>query len=141
MRNFSFWIVWAQVMGIILALFGISMCLIALSGYDLAYINNAFRQTIPNMNQVKDFQQWIYGVYGAVAVPFGILMFSLARYGLRNREKWAWNCLMISICSWVIIDTYFSVSFKVYANSVNNIILFVLLCLPLLMVRKQINGR
>jgi len=140
MPSFSFWQRWLFVVGIVIAVFGIVMALF--SGTPLFDVFN--RQIDPafwGMNAVSDvakqFQQWIYGVWGATIAGWGIFVTYIARYPFKSKERWSWNCLVFGLLIWFVLDTSLSVFYKVYFNVAFNTVLFILAMLPIMFTRKD----
>ena len=76
--NFEFWQKWLLVSGIIVSIFGISMVLNINSERFNSLIDPVFWGNETLNTQVRNFQQWIYGVLGATMVGFGILITFIA---------------------------------------------------------------
>jgi hypothetical protein len=135
-----FWQKWLLVVGIIIAIFGILMTF--LSGtplFDLfnRQIDPAFWGSGTSIESIRLFQQWIYGVWGATIAGWGIFVTFIAYYPFRSKEKWAWNCLVLGLGVWFVLDTALSISFKVYFNVAFNTILLILAGLPVIFTRKE----
>ncbi len=140
MTTFSFWQRWLLIVGLIITVFGIAMAL--LSGtplFDLfnLQIDPAFWGMNAVDNPVKQFQQWIYGVWGATIAGWGIFATYIARYPFKKKEKWAWNCIVLGLVVWFILDTSLSFFYKVYFNVAFNTALLALVILPLIFTRKD----
>jgi hypothetical protein len=88
-------------------------------------------------DQVRQFQQWVYGVLGATMVGWGIFMFFIVKNAFPKREKWAWNCVMIGVLIWYLIDTGLSGYHGVGANMLLNTVILILIMVPLLMMRRE----
>jgi len=129
--SFKFWQKWLLVSGIIISIFGISMVLnINSEGFN-SHINPVFwGNETPNI-QVKDFQQWIYGVLGATMVGWGIFIAFIAAFPFKKREKWSRNCITIGILSWYILDTFISLKANVKFNAIGNTILAIIILMPI----------
>ncbi len=87
-------------------------------------------------NAEREFQNWIVGVLGAVAIGWGILMIFVAYYPFRRGEKWAWNGLAVSIGIWYILDTGTSLYHGVTLNAVANTGFLIIFGIPLFKSRK-----
>jgi len=140
MTSFSFWQRWLFVVGVIVSVFGVMMAL--LSGtplFDLfnRQIDPAFWSTNTVGDATKQFQQWIYGVWGATIAGWGIILTYIARYPFSKKERWAWNCLVFGLLVWFVLDTSLSVFYKVYFNAAFNTALLILVMLPVVFTRKE----
>ena len=85
----------------------------------------------------KEFQKWIYGVWGATIAGWGIFLAFIAHYPFAKKEKWAWNCLVLGLLVWFILDTLISLNYRVYFNAVFNTGLLILAGLPIVFTRKH----
>lgn len=140
MASFSFWQRWLFVVGIVVSVFGVMMAL--LSGtllFDLfnRQIDPAFWGTNAVDSATKQFQQWLYGVWGATIAGWGIVLTYIAQYPFSNKERWAWNCLVFGLLVWFVLDTSLSVFYKVYFNAAFNTTLLILAGLPVVFTRKD----
>lgn len=140
MRTFSFWQRWLLVVGLIITVFGIAMALF--SGTPLFDLFN--RQIDPAFwgmnavgNSAKQFQQWIYGVWGSTIAGWGIFVTYIARYPFSKKERWAWNCIVLGLVVWFLLDTTLSFLYRVYFNVAFNTALLVLAMLPVIFTRKD----
>ena len=139
MANFAFWQRWLFVMGIVVSIFGLMMALLSgtpLFDYFNRQINPAFWGANAMDEATTQFQQWVYGAWGATIAGWGIVLSYIARYPFKKKERWAWNCLVFGLLVWFVLDTSLSVLHKVYFNAILNAVLFVLGMLPVLFTRK-----
>jgi hypothetical protein len=140
MQNFSFWQRWLFVVGLGIAVFGILMAF--LSGtpiFDLfnRQIDPAFWGGGSSLESIRPFQQWVYGIWGATIAGWGVFVTFIAHYPFRNKEKWAWNCLVLGILVWFVLDTALSAFHKVYFNVAFNTALLILAGLPAVFTKKE----
>jgi hypothetical protein len=82
------------------------------------------------------FQQWIYGVLGATMAGWGVCVAFIAAVPFERLEKWAWNCLVIAVSLWFVIDTFLSWRFGALFNVVFNVLIYLAALAPLLLSRK-----
>ena len=140
MGNFDFWQRWLLVVGIIVAFFGLFLSFgsgtVLFAIFD-SRINPVFWGTGTLPANTKDFQQWIYGAWGATVAGWGIFIIFIAGYPFKKKEKWSWHCLWSGLLLWFIIDTGYSAYFRVYINVVLNTLLFLAVLLPIFFTRKQ----
>ncbi|MBU0493992.1 MAG: hypothetical protein KKA73_30200 [Chloroflexi bacterium] len=141
MLTFSFWQRWLLVVSFIIIVFGVAMALLnGTAVFDLLFNNQISpvfwgAETIPDVG--IRFQQWIYGVLGATVAGWGVFLAFIAHYPFKAREKWAWNCVLIGLLLWYLIDTPISLYFGVVFNAVFNTLLLVLAIPPLVFTRKH----
>jgi hypothetical protein len=140
MQKFSFWQRWLFVVGLGIAAFGILMAF--LSGtplFDLfnRQIDPAFWPTGSSLGSIRPFQQWLYGIWGATIAGWGVFVTFIAHYPFRNKEKWAWNCLVLGLLVWFVLDTGLSIFHRVYFNVAFNTMLLILAGLPAIFTRKE----
>jgi len=129
--SFNFWQKWLFISGIIVSIFGIFMVLnISSEGFNSQIDPVFWGKEIPNI-QVRNFQQWIYGVLGSTMVGWGIFIAFVAAIPFKKKEKWSRNCIMIGILSWYILDTFISLKANVEFNAVANTILAIIILTPI----------
>ncbi len=143
MERFLFWQRWLVIVGVAISIFGIFMSFF--SGTSLFNlfdnsINPIFWGTADVANSVKGFQKWIYGAWGATVAGWGIFVTFIAHYPFQKKEKWSWNCLLLGVLVWFIIDTGFSVYFNVYVNVILNAVFLIVVILPVVFTRKYFVG-
>jgi hypothetical protein len=140
MPSFSFWQRWLLAVGLITTIFGVVMALVSGTPlFDLfsRQIDPAFWGTNSVGEPAKQFQQWIYGAWGATIAAWGIFITYIARYPFKKKEKWAWKCIVWGLATWFILDTALSLFYKVYFNVAFNTASFVLAMLPVIFTRKE----
>ena len=129
--SFKFWQKWLLVSGIIISVFGISMVLNINSEKFNSLIDPVFwGNETPNI-QIKNFQQWVYGVLGATMVGWGVLIAFIAAIPFKKKEKWSRNSIIIGILSWYIFDTFISLKANVKFNAIGNTILAIIILMPI----------
>ncbi len=137
MSNFSFWQKWLLVVGISISVFGVLMALF--SGTPIFDLFN--RQIDPAFwngnvtNEAREFQKWMYGVWGATIAGWGVFVTFVAYYPFARRERWAWNCLVAGVLLWFVLDTVLSLNYRVIFNVGFNTVLLIAAGLPLLFTR------
>lgn len=144
MRNFTLWIRWLVTVGWILVAFGIALAILSQTWlFDVAFnqrIDPAFWPEGSIPGNIRPFQGWIYGVLGATVSGWGVFVVFLARNPLRNRERWAWNCLLFGFTLWFLVDTTISAYFGVFFNVIFNAALVMLIYIPLFATRSELRG-
>lgn len=138
--SFIFWQRWLLLLSMLIVLFGLFMALANSSAlFDLlnSQIDPVFwdEQALPQ--EAIAFRSWSYSLTGATMAGWGIFFIFLIQYGLRNRQKWAWNCLLIGMLVWYLPDTGMSLAYGVTFNAFFNSFLLLLVLVPLLAIRKS----
>jgi hypothetical protein len=140
MSSFTFWQKWLFVVSIIIS--GAGVMIAFLSGSVLGDLLNqqispVFWGSSDVGGSAREFQQFIYGILGAMMACWGIFIAFMARYPFRNKERWAWNCLLAGMLVWFVLDTGLSAYHAVYVNVVANTAFLVLVLLPVVLTRKE----
>lgn len=74
---------------------------------------------------------------GATVMGWGITMFFIAFFPLRNRERWAWYSVLVSVLFWFVLDTGISLWFGVSINAILNTAILILVLIPLIFTWKE----
>ena len=139
-KSFSFWQRWLFVFSLVVVIFGLGMATLnrtpLFAIFDLQ-VNPVFWGTGVLPAGVILFQGWIYGVLGATMAGWGVFLAFIARYPFRNRERCAWNALLIGLSLWYLTDTALSLHFGVVFNAIFNTAIFILAMLPLFFTRQD----
>ncbi len=140
MSTFTFWQRWLFVFSLIVIIFGMGIALLnrtALFAVFNSQVDPVFWGAVSLPAGVNEFQGWTYGVLGATMAGWGIFLAFIARYPFRNRERWAWNALLLGLSLWYVTDTTISLYFSVVFNAIFNTVIFILALLPLLFTRQD----
>ncbi len=140
MTSFSFWQRWLFVVGIVVSVFGVLMTVFSGTPlFDLfnRQIDPAFWGTNAVDIAARQFQHWLYGVWGATIAGWGIILAYIAHYPFIKRERWAWNGLVFGLVVWFVLDTSLSLFYKVYFNAAFNMALLILVGLPVVVTRNE----
>lgn len=140
LEKFIFWQRWLLIFGLLLVDMGLYMVFFKGTIYFALFdnlVNPAFWASAVAPANVAEFQGWIYGVLGATLAGWGTFLAFMAHYPFKQKEKWAWKCLLAGVLVWYLPDTFISLQFGVYFNAVGNTVLFILLMLPLLFTRRE----
>ena len=138
MDKFKFWQRWLLVVSFIIVFLGLLM---AFSTFTLFFeLNNTQYNPIFFGNksittEIARFQIWNFSVLGAVLIGWGVFFVFIVRYPFYQKEKWAWNCVLIGTLLWFVIDTSYSVYYLVYPNIALNAVLFIAIVLPLIFTK------
>jgi hypothetical protein len=74
---------------------------------------------------------FVYGVLGSVLVGWMLLVAAVAAGPLRSGEPWAWPALAVSVGTWFVLDTGFSLLVGSWPHAVFNLGFLAALGLPL----------
>ena len=95
MKNFLFWQKWLFAVGLLLAVFGLTLAFFNQTPFfDFLFnkqINPVFWSEGQATPEAIRFQQWIYGVLGATIAGYGVTVAFLVHHPFRNKERWAWR--------------------------------------------------
>lgn len=103
-------------------------------------IDPLFWHDEPISNATLNFKSFMWSYVGMLTALWGIGLYFVSKYGLMKREAWAWYSIFLSIVSWFILDTWFSISAKVYFNVVLNFLFLTAFTIPLFMTRQSISS-
>ena len=140
MTTFSFWQRWLLVVSILVVLFGVVMALFngtVLFALFNSQIDPVFWGAAGIPADAARFQQWIYGVLGAMMAGWGVFLAFIAHYPFKAKERWSRNCMIVGLLLWYTLDTAISLYFGVYFNALFNTILLALAIPPLAFTWKQ----
>lgn len=87
------------------------------------------------------FQRWIYSVLGATMIGWGGMLYGITKNGIAQKEKWARDTILWSICVWCIVDSTASITLGASINVLFNMIFLILVTLPLLMTINEYHSR
>jgi hypothetical protein len=87
------------------------------------------------------FRSFIYSLCGVVMLVWGIIMYYIVKNAVAKHEIWAVNALIVSTCVWFPIDEFFSVKYSVWVNAIFNIPFFLILIIPLVLLKIQIKNK
>ncbi|MEO1058930.1 MAG: hypothetical protein AAFY28_18640 [Actinomycetota bacterium] len=81
----------------------------------------------------------VRGVLGAVICGWVVLMLAIVRGPLRERERWAWSAVTLSLAVWFVVDTGFSLVVSEWEHAMFNIGFIVALAIPLWAMRAEVS--
>jgi hypothetical protein len=140
MDSFSFWQRWLLAVGILILGFGLLMALAAgtpLFDFFNRQIDPAFWSGAAVESTARQFQHWIYGVWGATIAGWGIFLVSIIHYPFSRKEAWAWECVAVGLVVWFVLDTSLSIYYGVFFNAAFNSLVLVAAAPPLMLTRKK----
>ena len=139
MNHFTFWQKWLFIVSLGITAFGLFMALFNQTPLFETFtrqIDRAFWGSVSFPADITSFQSWLYGVWGATIAGWGIFLTFIAYFPFKQRERWAWNCLVVGLGAWFVLDTGLSWQYGVSFNVVFNIVVALALGLPLVFSRK-----
>jgi hypothetical protein len=135
MIGFRGWQKWLVILGCIVTAFGAFMALAnAGSLFDIfnRQIDPVFwnDQTLPD--EALAFRTWVYGAWGGTVAGWGVFMIFLASRPFKEKQSWAWWCLVIGLSLWYLLDSGLSLRSGVIFNVIFNSVLLLGAALPLI---------
>jgi len=91
--------------------------------------------TVPN--QVAPYHRWIFAVLGSTMAAWSFLAGCLVLIPFREKKRWAFVALSLSLLLWFPVDTWFSVSLSVWPNVLVNVVAMAGMGLPLWLMRRE----
>lgn len=143
MTTEKFWIGWLKVAAVVVTLFGVFMALFNHTNafnFMTAFIEKAFYTDSEFALKVASLQNWLVGTLGATMAGWGLMMLYLIKHPIQNKEKWAWNAMLLSVIVWLTIDCLVSYHYKAYFNLVVNAIFYLQFFAPLMVIRKSMTN-
>ena len=141
--RFSFWQRWLWIVSLTITGFGIFMALLnRTTVFEIfnAQIDPIFWGEAGIPEAARQFQGWVYGVWGATVAGWGLLVALIARYPFRERQTWAWKAIVYSLLLWYVFDTGISLYFGVTFNAIFNTLLLILIAPPMIATKKNFQG-
>ena len=121
---FKFWQKWMVVYSILLILFGLLMTFGSTSAIFKSY-NRAVAETFwsqPKLHEtVAEYHPWMFAVLGSSLTGWSICYLFLAMFPFKRRERWSYYCIIFSILVWALLDSVFSVHFRIHIEALFNL--------------------
>jgi len=119
--------------GVLMALFGGTRLFAGLN----QQVNMAFWPAGTADPGQLQFQNWVYGVWGATVAGFGLLAAFIAGNAFARRQKWGRDALAAALALWYVLDTAISLLSHVWVNAAINTAVLALFIVPLVMTWTQ----
>lgn len=135
---FRFWRRWLQAGYIILILFGLGFAFLGTSSLFAPSVSPILAAFWPGGDipaNTADFAFFAFGIAGALTAALGELGWFVARYGIAQRQRWAWNGLVASLLLWYLVDGAISVWAGASINLAFNTVFLAILGVPLVALR------
>ncbi|MCG8491303.1 MAG: hypothetical protein MI743_06785 [Sneathiellales bacterium] len=84
----------------------------------------------------REYLGFVYGVMGAIMLGWSGTLLYIAKGPLRDGKNWAWNAIALPLTLWFIADSLHSILTGFWQNAVFNLAFYILLGLPLLLLKK-----
>jgi hypothetical protein len=137
MRSFTLWIGWLTTFFVLCLLMAVAVLVGAAIGIDMIGALAVLWPAGPAPEPAVRLQQWFFGVYGAMAIPYSLFGLLIVKHGLAQRASWAWRAMIAASVCWYVVDPAFSVTFGMMTNAWGNTILLLLWLIPLIGLRKH----
>lgn len=143
-KNFAFYINWLVVANIIALLVGLLTAftpeIILLKPHNDKTLSIFFGGDETLYEQFKPLKNWMFAIIGATIVGFHSLSIFIIHYALRQKEMWAYWALWFALLIWFLIDSGWSIFYGATYNVwLINIPAFVMIALPLILLKKEID--
>lgn len=140
MKKFNFLCNWLLFSMLFFALFGLIVaCFGDSSLFDFynQQLIARFWHTTQLPDNVKEFKAFLFGPLGGTIAGKYVVMAYIVYYPFRQKEKWAWNALLVGQVVWFVVDSSVSFYYQAYFNIlVINIMPMIIIGIPLLLARK-----
>jgi hypothetical protein len=136
-KTFGYWLLFVAALHVIGGL------LVPFIAYSDAFASYAAQlgATFWNGGQVpveaERFQRWIVALFGPTVASVGVLMFFLVRAGMRTRERWPWDALLLAMLAWGPADIAISLMHGFWPHVVIDVVAIVSIVVPALYLRLQ----
>jgi hypothetical protein len=128
----TFWQRWLLTSAVLIAAY--AACLVlwgAVAGRLFDLLGFGMRAAAVPDGLPREHVLFVYGVLGSVLVGWMVLVAGLAAGPLRTGEPWAWPVLAMSVATWFVLDTGFSLAVGSWQHAVFNLGFLAALGVPL----------
>ena len=87
--------------------------------------------------ETKEFQQWMFALFGPTIASVGVLMTYLVRAGIKHREPEPWNALLIVTAIWAPGDIGISLLHNFWFHVQIDIVAMLVIVPPTLVLRAR----
>ena len=136
----NLWIRWLVVASVGVILFGlllVTLPAIARQGFSILIYSSSSRLNTFGAEQIR-YVSLTHAVIGGIMVGWGVALLVITRDLLAKGSRLGWNLLAISLGSWFIPDTTYSLLSGYWQNAVLNIVFVTLFVIPLWATRHQV---
>jgi hypothetical protein len=132
-RPSSFWINWLLAVAAGVAVFGLVLVLapaIAMQGFSLLVYASATRIESFGQEPAR-YIALVHAVIGGVMVGWGAALFCVVRTLVSRGDRIGWNLVALSVGTWFVPDTSYSLVSGYWQNAVLNTAFLALFAIPL----------
>jgi hypothetical protein len=133
--RFPFWRAWLIVASWAAAGFGLALALFNQTPlFDVilnSHVDPTFWPAAPRWPPVARFEQFVYGVMGAMLVGWGLMMALVATWAFSPTARAVWWGFVLSLLVWYSLDTVISLICGVPWNAALNSLFLIMLGTPL----------
>ncbi len=141
--RFRFWQRWLVVVSGATVLFGLLMALGSGTWLFESYLGHVDEAFWPAGRPAgaDALYRWIFAVLGSSIAGWGVALTWIAHGPFGRRERWAQRCFLLSLGTWVFIDSGFSWHFGVHQEVLFNAAAVLLVGVPLVATRRAFRRR
>ncbi len=129
----SFWVAWLLVASAGVVLFGLALVLapdVALQGFSLLVYSDSQRIATYGQEAVR-YASLVHAVIGGVMVGWGVALVLVVRGPFASGARIGWQVVAVSLVSWFVPDTTYSLWSGFWQNAVLNLAFFLVFAVPL----------
>jgi hypothetical protein len=129
----SFWIRWLLVVSMGVILFGLVLVAVPAmtrQGFSLLVYSSSTRLDTFGAEQVR-YISLAHAVIGGVMAGWGIALLLITRELLAKGSQLGWKLMAISLISWFLPDTTYSLLSGYWQNAILNVVFLTLFAIPL----------
>ncbi len=123
---------WLKTLAVIHILGGLALPLLVFTSIPDSYFLSLETQ-FPNSN--PESLRFLIGIFGPTVASWGILFYYAIHKAFQARTSKDWWFLVGATLVWVILDTSYSLHFKILSHLYINSIMLTLILIPLLLVK------
>lgn len=119
---------------------GVAIPVLAYSGaFDFysALLKNEFWPTHEVPLETIEFQRWFVALFGPTIASVGVVFAYLVKAGIKYRETWPWNALLIAIAAWAPGDIYISLMRNFWLHVQIDVVAVLAIVPPALLLRAR----
>lgn len=90
---------------------------------------------IQQQNTIQ-YKYFVYSLLGSCMIVWGLFLHFIIKNAYNSRQKWIWQCILITTIAWFLIDETYSIIYKVYYNAIFNLILLTIVAFSIINTRK-----